>query len=132
MKPILQRILNESTDGWSQTQKEALIDLCLLGMYSDNKISLAEQDFIEDESEQLHWKSGISFSGYLQRTIPKIRSAKDNSQQVQEMLRNICERLGSDECKQKSIDELKKLLATDEVVQLEEEFLLEVQSAMGI
>ncbi|MBM0741557.1 hypothetical protein JOY44_08000 [Phormidium sp. CLA17] len=109
-----------------------MVDLCLLGMYSDDLISLAEQDFIENESTQLKWESGISFSGYLQRTIPKIRSAKVDSQKVEDLLQNISERLGSDELKRKASSELEKLLASDEVVKLEEEFLSKVQKVMGI
>ncbi|WP_171573088.1 hypothetical protein [Leptolyngbya sp. Cla-17] len=131
MQVLFQKLLKHS-DGWNQTQKEAMVDLCLLGMYSDDLISLAEQDFIENESTQLKWESGISFSGYLQRTIPKIRSAKVDSQKVEDLLQNISERLGSDELKRKASSELEKLLASDEVVKLEEEFLSKVQKVMGI
>jgi hypothetical protein len=132
MQVILQRLLNWHSDGWNQTQKEAMVELYLLGMYSDNLISLAEQDFMEDESANLQWKSGISFSGYLQRTIPKVRSAKGNPQKVQELLENIGERLGRTEFKQKALDELKALLAVDGVVKLEEDFLSEVRRVIGV
>lgn len=132
MQPTLQKILADSTDGWSQTQKEALVDLCLLGMYADNLLSLAEQAFIEDKFENLQWESGIPFRGYLQRTIPKIRLARDDSKKVQQMLEDIKERLGSDEYKQKSFEVLNKLLATDELVKVEEKFSSEVRGVMGI
>lgn len=131
MQGLFQRLLKHS-DEWNQIQKEAIVDLCLLGMYSDNLISLAEQAFIEDEATHLHWESGISFSGYLQRTIPKIRAAKEDSQKVEELLQSIGERLGSDESKRRATKELASLLAIDGVVNLEEEFLSEVQRAMGI
>ncbi len=132
MQILFQKLLKLHSDGWNQTQKEAMVDLCLLGMYSDDLISLAEQDFIEDESTHLKWESGISFSGYLQRAIPKIRAAKDDSQKVKELLQNISDRSGNDDFKRKAISELEKLLATDGVVKLEEEFLAEVKRAMGI
>jgi hypothetical protein len=131
MQVLFQKLLGRS-DGWNQTQKEAMIDLCLLGMYSDDLTSLAEQDFIEDESTHLKWESGISFSGYLQRTVPKIRLAKGDSQKMEDVLQDIGDRLGSDELKRKACNELQKLLATDEVVKVEEEFLSKVQRVMGI
>jgi hypothetical protein len=131
MQVLFQKLLGRS-DGWNQTQKEAMIDLCLLGMYSDDLTSLAEQDFIADESTHLKWESGISFGGYLQRTIPKIRLAKGDSQKMEDVLQNIGDRLGSDELKRKACNELQKLLASDEVVKAEEEFLSEVQRVMGI
>ena len=131
MQIFVQKLLGHFQE-WNQTQKEAIMELCLLGMYSDDLISLAEQDFIEDEPSQLKWESNISFSGYLQRTIPKIRGVKGDPQKVEDLLRGIGDRLGSDGMKQRANDELEKLLATDGVVKLEEEFLSEVRRVMGI
>jgi hypothetical protein len=132
MQALFQKLLKWHSDGWNQTQKEAMVDLCLLGMYSDDLISLAEQDFMEDESTHLQWESGISFNGYLQRTIPKIRAAKDNPQTVKELLQNVGERLGNDDMKRKAGDELEKLLAADGIAKIEQEFLAEAKAAMGI
>jgi hypothetical protein len=139
MQGLFQRLLKSDSDDssqthdeWTQTQKEALVDLCLLGMYSDDLISVIEQDFMEAEPTHLDWKSEISFSRYLQITIPKIRLAKHDSQKVTDLLQNIAERLGSDDSKRRASDELRKLLATDGVVKIEEEFLSEVKKVMGI
>lgn len=139
MRGLFQRLLKSDSDDssptqdkWTQAQKEAMVDLCLLGMYSDDLISLTEQDFIEAEPTHLDWKSETSFSGYLQTTIPKIRLAKHDSEKVKDLLHNIAERLGSDESKRRASDKLKKLLAADGVVKLEEEFLSEVKRVMGI
>lgn len=108
-----------------------MIDLCLLGMYSDDMISLAEQDFMEDESAHLHWESGISFNGYLQRTIPKVRSIKHDPPQLEAMLQNIRDRLGREDLKQAAVQELEKLLATDGLVQPETDFLAQVKRIMA-
>ena len=132
MQEFFQDLLKSQSGEWNQTQKEALVDLCLLGMYSDALISVAEQDFIENESTQLKWESGISFSGYLQRVIPKVRKVKDDSQKKKELLENIADRLGNNESKRKAVEELEKLLSTDGIVKIEEEFLGEVKSVMGI
>jgi hypothetical protein len=131
MQVLFQQLLNNA-DGWDQPQREALVDLCLLGMYSDNLISLAEQDFIDAESNQLKWDSGISFSGYLQRTFPKIRSAKADAQQVASFLQTISDRLGTAELKRSAVDELQKLLASDGVVKPEADFLSEVHRVLGL
>jgi hypothetical protein len=131
MQVVFRKLL-EHPDGWNQTQREAMIDLCLLGMYSDDLISLSEQDFIEDEATHLTWESSISFSGYLERTIPKIRSAKGNSEHVEDLLQSIGDRLGSDELKRRASIEMEKLIASDGVVKLEEQFLSEVHRVMGV
>ena len=132
MQEFFQDLLKSQSGEWNQTQKEALVDLCLLGMYSDALISVAEQDFIENESTQLKWESGISFSGYLQRVIPKVRAVKDDSQNKKQLLENIADRLGNNESKRKAVEELEKLLSTDGIVKIEEEFLGEVKAVMGI
>lgn len=132
MQGFFQKLFKQNFSELNQTQKEALVDLCLLGMYSDALVSLAEQDFIEDESTQLKWESGISLNGYLQRTIPKIRSVRNDVQKARELLQDIKQRLGNDEIKRKAIDELEKLLSTDGMVQLEEAFLAEAKTVMGI
>jgi hypothetical protein len=132
MQGFFQKLLKLPFGEWNQIQKEALIDLCLLGMYSDDRISLAEQDFIENESTQIKWESGISFSSYLQKTIPKIRSVKNNSQKTNELLQDIANRLQDNKLKTQAIAELEKLLSTDGIVNLEEEFLYEVKAVMGI
>ena len=76
MMDFFQRLLNSQEASSTQTQKEAMVDLLLLGMYADHTLSLAEQDFVNNEGTQLQWESGISFSGYLERTIPKVRIAQ--------------------------------------------------------
>jgi hypothetical protein len=131
MKGLFQKVLKHS-DGWDQIQKEAMIDLCLLGMHSDNSITLAEQDFIENEATQLQWTSGISFNSYLQRVIPKVRSAKGNISKTTDLLQTISDRLGNDELKRSAVDELEKLLASDGVAAMEETFLAEVKRVLAI
>lgn len=132
MKDFFQKLFNLSFGESNQTQREALVELCLLGMYADALVSIAEQTFIDDTSTQLKWESGVSFSSYLQRTIPKVRSAKETAQKTQILLQDLDQRLGSNEFKRKAIADLEKLLATDGVVKLEEEFLAQVKTVMGI
>ena len=132
MQAFFQNLLKLRSDEMNQVQTEALVDLCLLGMYSDSLISIAEQNFFESESIQLKWESSRSFSSYLQRTIPKVRSVKNDSQKMKELLQDIDSRLESKEFKQQAIAELEKLLLTDGVVKLEAEFLAEVKTVMGI
>jgi hypothetical protein len=131
MLDIFQTFLGAKA-GQSQSQTEALVDLLLLGIYSDNLISLAESDFIDQESEQLPWESGISFGGYLQRVIPKVRAVKGNPEKESEFLLDVAARLGDSEAKQRALDELTALLASDGLVQLEATFVEQVKTALQI
>lgn len=132
MNSFYQNLLGRLSNQLNQTQKEAMIDLCLLGMYADNLISLEEQDFIEDEASTLNWESGISFDGYVQRAIAKARATKDDPEAMKAMLQSVANRLGSEESKRVAVNELELLLQADDVTQGEEKFLSEVKEAMGI
>jgi hypothetical protein len=131
MQNFFQKLFDRSSDT-NQVQREALVDLCLLGMYSDTLVSLAEQDFLDAQSVRIPWESGMSFDLYLQTTIPKVRAAKNDPLKIKELIEDIDRRLGSDEFKRNAIDELDRLLSTDGVVSIEGEFLTQVKTVMGI
>jgi hypothetical protein len=132
MQDFFQKLFKQHSSDTNQAQREALVDLCLLGMYSDTRVSLAEQDFLNAESAQMQWESGISFDLYLQTTIAKVRAVKNDPLKTQELIQDIARRLGSDEFKRKAISELEQMLSTDGVVNLEQAFLTQVKTVMGI
>ncbi len=132
MRALFQKMLSVTAEGWTQSQREAMVDLCLLGIYSDDLVSLPEQQVIDDNPNRSEWESGISFSGYLQRNIPKIRSIKDDAEKVEELLQSIGDRLGNPELKRQASDELAAILATDGTVQVEEDFLAMVKTVLGV
>ncbi|NEQ52018.1 MAG: hypothetical protein F6K11_18075 [Leptolyngbya sp. SIO3F4] len=129
---LFQKIFNQQPSGVSQIQREAMVDLCLLGMYSDSKLSIDEQDFLDEEFDKLSWESGISFGSYLQRVIPKVRTATDDAVQRESFLQDIVQRLGDDDFKQTAMDLLQELLAADGMVQTESKFMADVKKAMTL
>jgi hypothetical protein len=131
MQNFFQKLFDCSSET-NQVQREALVDLCLLGMYSDTLVSLAEQDFLEAQSARLPWESGTSFDLYLQTTIPKVRAIKNDPLKIKELIQDIDRRLGSDAFKSNAIYELETLLSTDGIIKIEGEFLTQVKEVMGI
>lgn len=132
MQALFQKLFNQQPAGVSQPQREAMVDLCLLGMYSDSKLSINEQDFLDEEFDKLSWESGISLSSYLQRVIPKVRSATNNAQEREVFLTDIAQRLGDGDFKQTAIDSLQELLATDGIAQPESTFMADVRKALAL
>lgn len=129
---LFQKIFNQQPSGVNQTQREAMVDLCLLGMYSDSKLSIDEQDFLNEEFDKLSWESGISFSSYLQRVIPKVRTATDDTDKRGEFLQDIAQRLGDGDFKQTALDSLQELLASDGMVQPESKFMADVKKVLAL
>ena len=130
MQALFQKLFSQQPEGISQPQREAMVDLCLLGMYSDSKLSINEQDFLNAEFDKLSWESGISFSSYLQRVIPKVRSATNDAPERATFLQDISQRLGDGNFKQTAIDSLQELLESDGIVQSESQFMADVRQAL--
>ena len=99
-------------------------------MYADHTLSLAEQDFVNNEGTQIQWESGISFSGYLERTIPKVRSAQADVTTRSKFIDGIRDRLGNPAACERAIAELKTLMLVDGVAPIEQEFLDDVSALL--
>ena len=130
MMDFFQRLIKSQDAGSTQTQKEAMVDLLLLGMYADHTLSLAEQDFLNNEGTQIEWESGISFSGYLERTIPKVRTAQTDATTRSAFIDGIRDRLGNPAACERAIAELKALMLVDGVAPIEQAFIDEISALL--
>ena len=132
MMDFFQRLIQSQDAGstQTQTQKEAMVDLLLLGMYADHTLSLAEQDFVNNEGTQIEWESGISFSGYLERTIPKVRTAQADVTTRSKFIDGIRDRLGNLAACERAIAELKALMLVDGVAPIEQEFIDDISAQL--
>ena len=130
MMDFFQRLVKSQEAGSTQTQKEAMVDLLLLGMYADHTLSLAEQDFVNNEGTQIEWESGISFSGYLERTIPKVRTAQADATTRSTFIDGIRDRLGNPAACERAIAELKALMLVDGVAPIEQAFIDEISALL--
>lgn len=129
---VFKRILGKKAaqtqaEPFTQPQREALIDLLLLGMYADNMLSLAENQFFDDEIEELVWDSPTSPGAYLSAAIHRVRSAEEHPEKRNALLQSIKERFGDVHGKQGALLVLKDLLASDGTAEQEYKFLAEIQ-----
>lgn len=127
----IKQLLSQKQSQWNQPQREALVDLLLMGMYVDKALSMEESDFIDQELDALDWESGISLSSYVQRATAKVRSAKDDPQAEDDLLRTIATRLDQDGAKQSALDTLKALMSSDGTVSVETSFVQKVQTLLS-
>ena len=114
-----------------QPQREALVDLLLLGMYTDHLLSVAEGDLLAAKLEDLPWESGQALSIYLQVNIPKIRMAYEHLPSRLQLLQSIRDRLPTPETRQDAYQKLQEFLAVDGVANAEQEFLTQVRTVLG-
>ncbi|MEN9233681.1 MAG: hypothetical protein Q6J18_00365 [Gloeomargarita sp. DG02_3_bins_56] len=115
-----------------QLQREALVDLLLLGMYTDRLLSVAEADLLEAKLLDLPWESGQALSIYLQVNMPKIRMAYEHLPTRLQLLQSIRDRLATPESRQSAYRKLQEFLAIDGVAGDEQEFLTQVRTVFGV
>ncbi len=130
MIDVFKRILGKEAtqaESFTQPQREALLDLLLLGMYADNMLSMAENQFLDDEMEELVWDSPTSPGAYLSAAIHRVRTAEEDIEKRNALLQSIKERFGDVHGKQGALLVLKDLLASDGTAEQEQTFLTEIQ-----
>ncbi len=120
----------EETSAWSQTQREALVDLLYLSIYIDNHLSLIEEKKVEDELENADWDGPQSSILYVEAAINRARDAKSSSTVKAEYLADIADRLK--EKKITALEALDNVLKSDGTDKREAAFLKEVRSAFKL
>jgi hypothetical protein len=106
----------------NQTQREAIVDLMLLGMHVDRHISLSEADFLEAEMGFWGWDEFYSPEIYLQRAVPIVRAVDDRLKQTG-FLQDVRDRLEDVESRKFAVERFSMMLAIDGTVQVEETLL---------
>lgn len=96
-----------------QAQREAIVDLLLLGMYADQHISLTEQDVLAEAVETMGWDAWFAYSVYFQRIIPQVREAHLSPERTQKFLATISARLDNVDVMKFAIEKFSALLCLD-------------------
>jgi hypothetical protein len=99
----------------TQVQREAIVDLLLLGIYADRHIAASEQDFLAAAVEKLGWDEFYAFEIYCQRVVPTVREVLGNAARTQSWLQSISDRLDQVDLMKFAIEQFSALIALDGV-----------------
>jgi hypothetical protein len=55
-------------DGYSQPQREALLDLLVFCMVADRRIEFSEQDFLKDQTSSFSWSSATTVEEFVKQS----------------------------------------------------------------
>ncbi|QXD25167.1 hypothetical protein F7C95_04500 [Opitutia bacterium ISCC 51] len=119
-----------SRDGLSQDEREAIIDLLILGAYTDNRLSLREEKAFEALTETLSWESETELSDFMKDAIAKVRSVRSNPSAKEDLLIKVKERLNSLTSVKKALNLLNKVFISDGRSYDEANFYREVESLL--
>lgn len=134
MKNILNYLFSSESepaveDGYTQSQREAVIDVLVYGMYADNHLSLNEDRLIKSKIEKMNWDSSESAEFYLDRTVARVRDVRRSEVARTNFFSSIGERLASPEMKRKAFELCKSLMISDGECNAKENAFLEEVSA---
>lgn len=110
----------------NQKQREALVDLLLLGMFADGSLKVSDDQKLRSVIEEIGWESYQTPDLYFQSAIAKARDAADTEAGTRARLRRINEGLASDDVRELALERLERFLSLDGRPALEESKFLEL------
>jgi hypothetical protein len=113
----------------NQKQREALVDLLLLGMFADGSLKVGDDQKLLSVIAEIGWESYQTPDLYFQSAIAKARDAADTEAGTLARLKKIRDSLASDEIRQQAIERLEKFLSLDSRPGVEESKFLELAKA---
>ena len=119
-------------DGWTQPQREAVIDLLSVAIYADSHLSLAEQSAVDTQVHKMYWDSQLSVEAYSNGSINRARDARNNPDLKADYLQNIADKLETEIGKTKAYEICRSVLLSDGQAETEVNFLANVKSVFGI
>jgi len=124
MPNLIRKLFHKSeapTDGLTQPQREAIVDLLNYCMYADNLVMLAEDRLITDTVAKFHWESKVPFDQFAVRSIDNARNARENQGYRDRFLASIRDRLDTAAAKGQALGLCQELFVADGARSDEEE-----------
>ena len=103
----------EEADGLNQLEREAIVDLLVLSMYSDNHIAMAESALVNEVAESFSWDAVTSFEAYINASIARVRSVKNDAVTRAGFIEFAAERIESTASKQKAVKLCARIFESD-------------------
>ena len=117
----------------SQPQREATLDLLLLGIYADGAVRLVENARVYDLLSPFGWESYQNAQDYAQTATSRARAAIETPGKLPEFLVGISSRLAEDGVKKLALALLARLIESDDAAtESEADFYQTAKTALGV
>jgi hypothetical protein len=118
-------------DGFTQTEREAIVDLLHFCMYADKHIAISEDDMIEKVARTMNWDPKISYEYYEGKSTGTARAALADEDARSKFMKDLHDRLKSKESRSFALKVADDLMKVDgEKKQVEFDVLLELKRAL--
>jgi hypothetical protein len=128
MPSLIKKLFHKSeapTDGLTQPQREAIVDLLNYCMYADDLIMLAEDRLITDTVAKFNWDSKVPFDQFVLRSTDNARNARESQVYRDQFLASIRDRLGTAAVKGQALGLCQELFVADGARSDEEDAVLQ-------
>jgi len=110
----------------SEPQRQALLDLLVLGMYSDDNLTVAEDALVQSLLDAFEFDSDYSRHRYLDASIARVRKKAETADSARAYAVGLAKSFASPKLKRAVYDALERLLASDDGLSVTESQLLSV------
>ena len=112
--------------GFSEPQREAFLDLLVLGMYSDHKLTLAEDASVQSVLDGFRCESDYERNKYLDAATARVREKARSEDSARAYAVGLAQKFKSPEHQRTVYEMLERVLASDNAVSARESGLLSV------
>jgi len=112
--------------GFSEPQREAFLDLLVLGMYSDHKLTLAEDASVQSVLDGFRCESDYERNKYLDAATARVREKARTEDAARAYAVGLAQKFKSPEHQRTVYEMLERVLASDNAVSARESGLLSV------
>jgi hypothetical protein len=121
-----------ANDGFTQIQREAVVDLLNFCSYADDKLALAEDAIVAKELEQCHWHPAEPVELFVKRSITRVRNALESPESRANFLADVSDRLAAPETRTRALSLSKRLFGADGDYSADEKTVFnEIEQAFG-
>lgn len=119
------------TDGLTQKQREAIVDLLNYCSLIDHDVSQSEDVEIADLEFELNWDPSIDFDYYVNKSVGEVRGVLESVDSQADFLKAIRSKLDSRKSRKLATDLANKVISADGRVTAEESVLCQaIQNAL--
>ncbi|BAY82367.1 hypothetical protein NIES267_18460 [Calothrix parasitica NIES-267] len=109
----------------TQNEREAIIELMMMVMYSDKTLKLSEDEAIKEYISNIKWESPLSLEFFFGKVTPKIRRGLQDRENMNALLEDINFRIESEMVKAQVLLVCNDLAMADSEFSCEEKELVE-------
>lgn len=103
----------DSVEGWTQSQREALVDAMVWMMYADRHLADVEASAIRQEAEDVSWAGPMPIGDYVLASISQLRQVLGDAAKEEAYLKDVVDRLETEKARRQAVESCRHVALSD-------------------